>query len=228
MRPPDREPSPEPERPAGPTPGGDPAAGASTAGMPTGWEPVPPAAGAPAAGPPATVFRGRALVYGDDITTDAIAPGKYLKLPLAELVPHVMEGVDPGFTQKVRPGDILVAGRNFGSGSSRENAPAALKAAGIACVVARFFARIFFRNAINLGLPAVECAEAGRIQPWDEIEVRLEEGQIVNLTRGETYEATRLPAELLELVRAGGLVPWLEWRLAARQEAARPGSGGAR
>lgn len=174
----------------------------------------------PLAGGPAACFHGRALVYGDDISTDAIAPGRYLKLTVAELVPHVMEGVDPAFAAKVRPGDVLVAGRNFGTGSSRENAPAALRAAGVACVVAVFFARIFFRNAINLGLPALECAEAPRVREGDELEVQLEEGRIVNLTRGEAYAATRLPAELLELVQAGGLVPWLERQITGGRKAA--------
>ena len=117
-------------------------------------------------------LRGRAWVYGDDVSTDAIVPGKYLKLTdLDEVARHVMEGVDPTFADNVRPGDIVVGGRNFGTGSSRESAPGALKAAGVSCLVAEFFARIFFRNAINFGLPALECPGAGRIRTGDELEI---------------------------------------------------------
>lgn len=164
-----------------------------------------------------TSLRGRAWVYGDDVNTDVIAPGKYLKLTSAELVPHVMEGIDPDFAANVRPGDIVVGGRNFGTGSSRENAPAALRAAGVNCIVAVFFARIFYRNAINVGLPVVECPEAGRIKQGDELAVDVERGVIRNLTQTLELAATPLPPHIMELIRAGGLVPFLERRLAQRR-----------
>src|SRR5919206_4720472 len=119
-----------------------------------------------------SVIRGRAWVFGDDVSTDAIVPGKYLKLTdLKEVAPHVMEGVDPDFASKVQPGDIVVGGRNFGTGSSRESAPGALKEAGGSCLVAGFFGRIFFRHALNFGLPAVECPEATPIQMGDELAI---------------------------------------------------------
>lgn len=165
-------------------------------------------------------LRGRAWVYGDDVSTDAIVPGKYLKLTdLKEVAPHVMEGVDPDFAQKVRPGDIVVGGRNFGTGSSRESAPGALKEAGVSCLVAVFFGRIFFRNAINFGLPAVECPEATRIRTGDELEIDLEGGRIRDLTRGFELRAQPLPEHIMELVRVGGLVPYLERKVAERRAA---------
>ena len=163
-------------------------------------------------------LRGAAWVFGDEVSTDDIVPGKYLKVTdLKEIAPHVMEGLAPDFAAKVRPGDIVVGGKNFGKGSSRESAPGALKEAGVSCVVAVFFARIFFRNAINFGLPVLECAEAGRIQEGDELEIDVEDGRIRDLTRGFELRAQPLPPHIMELVHAGGLVPYLERKIAERR-----------
>lgn len=162
------------------------------------------------------ILRGRAHVFGDDISTDQIIPGKYLKLDAAEASKHVMEGADPTFIERVRPGDVVVAGRNFGSGSSRDFAAIALRAAGVSCVIAPFFARIFFRNAINQGLAVLECREAGRIRGGDEIEADVIAGEVRDLTQGFTLQSMKLPPHILELVQGGGIVPYLERWLAAR------------
>ncbi|KKM10115.1 3-isopropylmalate dehydratase [Clostridiales bacterium PH28_bin88] len=156
------------------------------------------------------IIRGRVWKFGDNINTDVIAPGKYLKLSNQEMAQHVMEGIDPELPRKIKPGDIIVGGDNFGCGSSRETAPAAIKYAGVGAVVARFFARIFFRNAINLGLPVLECPQAHKIHQGDELEIELETGLIKNLTQGTQYQATRLPLHIMEIVTSGGLVPYLE------------------
>lgn len=154
-------------------------------------------------------IHGPTHVYGDNIDTDRIIPGKYTKtLDTATLAAHVLEDLDPEFSRRVRPGDILVAGRNFGCGSSREQAPVALKAAGVAAVIARSFARIFYRNAINIGLPVVEV-EDHRIQPGDEVSVDLAAGLVVNHTRGETYRAAAMPRQMMDILAAGGLVNYL-------------------
>ncbi len=167
------------------------------------------------------ILRGRAHVFGDDISTDQIIPGKYLKLTEAEASKHVMEGADPTFVERVRPGDIVVAGRNFGSGSSRDFAAIALRAAGVSCVIAPFFARIFFRNAINQALPVLDCADAGRIQDGDELEVDIEAGIVRDVTRSFTLESAKLPPHILALIQTGGLIPYLERWLAERKAAAR-------
>ncbi len=152
---------------------------------------------------------GRAHVYGDHIDTDRIIPGKYTKtLDLAHLAEHVLEDLDPAFRERVRPGDILVAGENFGCGSSREQAPLALKAAGVAAVVASSFARIFYRNAINIGLPAVEIGPHG-IRSGHRVEVDLQAGVVRDLTQGQEYPATRMPRVMLDILQAGGLVNYL-------------------
>jgi 3-isopropylmalate/(R)-2-methylmalate dehydratase small subunit len=160
-------------------------------------------------------FQGRAWVFGDNIDTDVIIPGRYLNTTdPQELAAHCMEGVDPEFPRKAQPGDIVVAGRNFGSGSSREHAPLSLKAAGVSCVVAKSFARIFFRNAINIGLPVLECPEAVEaIQPGDELEVRLDTGEILHRRTGQVFRAKPYPPFMLELIRAGGLIPYTKARL---------------
>ncbi|WP_456482882.1 3-isopropylmalate dehydratase small subunit [Methanopyrus kandleri] len=154
------------------------------------------------------VIRGRAWVFGDDIDTDQIIPGRYLTTQdPEELAKHVMEGADPEFPEKVREGDVIVAGKNFGCGSSREHAPIALKAAGIACVVARSFARIFYRNAINLGLPLVVCPGVDdAFEDGQDIEVNLREGYVRNLDTGEELEAKPLPDFMMRILEAGGLV----------------------
>ena len=156
------------------------------------------------------ICRGAAHKYGDNINTDIITPGKYMELSIQEMAKHAMEGVDPDFASKVSPGDILVAENNFGSGSSRETAPQALKEAGISAIIARSFARIFYRNAINIGLPALELPEAGEIRDADQLEVDLTAGEIRNLTQGKTYHFVHMPQRLLDMLEAGGLVAQLE------------------
>ena len=156
------------------------------------------------------ICRGAAHKYGDNINTDIITPGKYMELSIQEMAKHAMEGVDPDFASKVSPGDILVAENNFGSGSSRETAPQALKEAGISAIIARSFARIFYRNAINIGLPALELPEAGEIRDADQLEVDLTAGEIRILTQGKTYHFVPMPQRLLDMLEAGGLVAQLE------------------
>lgn len=156
------------------------------------------------------VLRGKAHVFGDDVNTDYIISGKYKfkTLDMDELARHCMEDLDPEFVNKVRPGDFIVAGGNFGCGSSREQAPLVIKHAGVAAVLARSFARIFFRNAINKGLPVVECDTSG-IREGDELEVDLGEGKVTNLTRGTRLEIVPLPPVMMDILREGGLVPYL-------------------
>lgn len=156
-----------------------------------------------------SLLRGWAHVYGDNIDTDRIIPGKYTKtLDLADLAAHVLEDLDPEFRQRLQEGDMLVAGANFGLGSSREQAPLALKAAGISAVVARSFARIFYRNAINIGLPVVEVGRH-EIDPGDELEVDLLAGEVRNLRSGQCYLATKMPDVMVAILQAGGLVNYL-------------------
>jgi len=149
------------------------------------------------------------FVYGDHIDTDRIIPGKYTKtLDLSSLATHVMEDLDPAFSGSVRPGDLLVAGDNFGCGSSREQAPLAIKQAGVSWVIARYFARIFFRNAINIGLPVLEVPEHDILQ-GDLLELDVLGGQVRNLTQGKTYSCNRLPPAMLQIMAEGGMVPYL-------------------
>jgi 3-isopropylmalate dehydratase small subunit len=157
-------------------------------------------------------IRGRAWTFGADVDTDIIIPARYLTTTdPAELAAHCMEPVSPEFPRLVRPGDVVVAGKNFGCGSSREHAPVALKGCGVAAVIAPTFARIFYRNAFNVGLPAIESAEAAAaIRQGDEVEIDLAAGTIVNLTRGGQYAFLPIPAFMMELVAAGGLMAWLK------------------
>ena len=156
-----------------------------------------------------TSIKGKAHVYGDNIDTDAIIPGKYTKtLNLQTFADHVLEDLDPQFRSKVQAGDILVAGDNFGCGSSREQAPLALKTAGVAAVISKYFARIFFRNAINIGLPVLEIPEY-EIDNGDELEMDLKAGRIVNITKGKTYAATKMPDVMMDILGEGGLVNYL-------------------
>jgi 3-isopropylmalate/(R)-2-methylmalate dehydratase small subunit len=163
-------------------------------------------------------LRGHVHKYGADVNTDAIIPARYLvTTDPQELAQHCMEDEDPEFVRRVRPGDIIVADTNFGCGSSREHAPIAIKTAGVSCVVAKSFARIFYRNAINLALPVLECAEAvDGSESGDELEVDLESGAVRNLTRGTAFQAKPFPDFMLELLQAGGLVEYTRRRLAQK------------
>lgn len=157
-----------------------------------------------------TVIHGKVLKYGDNINTDIISPPQYMELSVADAAKYTLSSLDPEFAGRVRPGDILVAGVNFGSGSSRETSPLTLRYLGVGAIVAKFFARIFYRNAINIGLPVVECRDVDRIHADDIIEIDLEQGRITNTTSGETYECSTIPAHILELIRDGGLVAHLK------------------
>jgi 3-isopropylmalate/(R)-2-methylmalate dehydratase small subunit len=152
---------------------------------------------------------GRAWVFGDNIDTDQLAPGTYMKRPIEEMALHCLEVADPQFAGSVRPGDIVVGGRNFGMGSSREQAPQALRHLGVSAVLAPSFGGIFYRNALNLGLLALVCPEAGKIAAGDRLALEPENGKVHNLTRNEVYACEPIPAHLTEMVRAGGLVPYL-------------------
>ncbi|HHV31033.1 3-isopropylmalate dehydratase small subunit [Caproiciproducens sp. LBM24188] len=146
--------------------------------------------------------------YGDNVDTDVIIPARYLNTAShAELAAHCMEDIDRDFVKKVKPGDILVAEKNFGCGSSREHAPIAIQASGISCVIAETFARIFYRNAINIGLPILECGEAAHdLQNGDEVEVDFNTGVIRNLTKGKSYQAQPFPPFIQNIIQKGGLL----------------------
>ncbi len=154
----------------------------------------------------------KAHKYGNDVDTDVIIPARHLNTSVPEeLAAHCMEDIDPAFTARVQCGDILVAGRNFGCGSSREHAPIAIKASGISCVIAETFARIFYRNALNIGLPILECpAAANAISAGDEVTVNLETGAITDHTTGQTFHAEPFPPFMMELIAAGGLAAYLK------------------
>ena len=156
----------------------------------------------------------KAWVFGDDVDTDAMVPGRYMKLGIEEIARHCFEAVDPGFATKVKNGDAVVGGRNFGAGSSREQAPEALKHLGVAVLIAQSFAGLFYRNAINLGLPALACAQAKRIRQGDLLKVDPLGGTIENLTTGETLDCEPIPPFLMSIIGDGGLLPHLEKRLA--------------
>jgi len=158
---------------------------------------------------------GSAIKFGDNINTDVILPGKFLILmDPNDLAEHAMAGIDPTFPKKAKKGVILVGGKNFGSGSSREQAPIALKYAGVRCVVAESFARIFFRNAINIGLPAVECKGISNFaNNGDELVVDFDMGDVKNLTTRESIHTTKLPSFILEILSDGGLIENLRRRL---------------
>ncbi len=162
-------------------------------------------------------FRGRAWKFGADVDTDAIIPARYLNTSdPQELAKHCMEDADAEFVRKMTPGDVLVADKNFGCGSSREHAPIAIKAAGISCVVARSFARIFYRNAFNMGLPIFESPEAfDGIAEGDEVEVDAGTGRIRNLTRGSEFQAAPIPPFMQELIADGGLMAHIAKRRGA-------------
>jgi len=159
-----------------------------------------------------TSLRGRAWVFGDNVDTDVLAPGIYMKGPLAELAQHCLEAVDPGFARNVARGDIVVAGENFGMGSSREQAAQALIELGVAALVARSFARIFYRNAINLGLPAVVCRGADAIKPGDAITLDPAAGTLA-VEGGAALSCEPIPEHLLAMIADGGLLPHLKKKL---------------
>ncbi len=165
------------------------------------------------------MLKGKVHKYGADVNTDAIIPARYLNVSEAvELAKHCMEDIDKDFVSKVKPGDIIVATTNFGCGSSREHAPRAIKAAGISCIIAKSFARIFFRNAINIGLPLLECGEAvAQTEAGDILEVDLSSGKIKNLNNGLTFTAKPYPDFMAEIISAGGLIEHTKKRLAGRR-----------
>lgn len=153
---------------------------------------------------------GKVFKYGDNVDTDVIIPARYLNAPSPEeLAKHCMEDIDAGFAARVRPGEIMVAGRNFGCGSSREHAPLAIKACGVACVIAATFARIFYRNALNIGLPILECPEAAAaIKAGDAVSVDFDTGVITDETTGQTFRGEPFPPFMQELIAAGGLAAY--------------------
>lgn len=156
------------------------------------------------------VIRGCVHKFGDNINTDLISPAQYMEMSDKVIAEHVMEGSDPGFIKKMKAGDIVVAGKNFGSGSSRETAPLALKNAGVSVVISEFFARIFYRNSINIGLPVLTTSSTSNIKEGDELEVDLMNGTINNITRNEVYFCTALPEHIMEIIKDGGLINHLK------------------
>jgi len=156
----------------------------------------------------------RAWVLGDNIDTDVIAPGRYMKFGVEEIARHCLEAVLPAFAASAKRGDFVVAGRNFGAGSSREQAPAALKHLGVAALVAESFAGLFYRNALNLGLPAVVCPDARSIRDGDLLKLDYRQAAVLNLTTRQRLAFEPIPPHLLQMVRDGGLIPHLEKRLA--------------
>ena len=165
-------------------------------------------------------MRGKAWKFGDNVDTDLIIAARYLNTSEpSELAKHVMEDADPEFVSKMEPGDIIVAGENFGCGSSREHAPIALKAAGIAAVIAPTFARIFYRNAFNMGLPIFELPEADQINEGDIVRIDMEKGEVIDETTGKHYKFNPIPEFMQELVDAGGLIQYAKKELAAKENA---------
>ena len=158
------------------------------------------------------IREGSVFRYGDNVDTDVIIPARYLNTSDAkELASHCMEDIDSDFVKNVREGDIIVAGRNFGCGSSREHAPLAIKTAGVSCVIATSFARIFYRNSINIGLPILECEEASReIKAGDKVKVNFTSGKITDLTSGKEYQAEPFPPFMQDLINAGGLAAYMK------------------
>jgi len=165
------------------------------------------------------MLKGKVHKYGANVDTDVIIPARYLSLSEpAELAEHCMEDIDAEFVKRVKPGDIIMATTNFGCGSSREHAPLAIKASGVSCIIARSFARIFFRNAINIGLPLLECEDAvAQTEAGDTLEVDLSSGQIKNRTKGLTFTAKPYPDFMAELISVGGLIEHTKQRLASRR-----------
>jgi 3-isopropylmalate dehydratase small subunit len=167
------------------------------------------------------VIRGRAWVFGDDVNTDVMAPGLFFKVPMEEMAKHCLEAIDPRFASDVRPGDIIVAGRRFGVGSAREQAAMALRHLGVGAVLAVSFGRIFYRNALNFGLPALFFPAAGEIQAGDALEVEPVSGRIIDRATTREYRVNGVPEHLMDMVAAGGLMPYLKQRLATGKRSPR-------
>ncbi|MHB1314546.1 MAG: LeuD/DmdB family oxidoreductase small subunit [Christensenellales bacterium] len=163
------------------------------------------------------IIRGTVLKFGDNINTDIISPPQYMELGIEESSKYAMNAIDPIFSKRVKQGDILVAGNNFGSGSSRETSPLSLKYLGIDAIVAKFFARIFYRNAINVGIPVVECAQTDNISEGDVIEIALEQGIIFNATKCEKYKCSEIPSHIMEIIHDGGLLNNLKKRYGKKE-----------
>lgn len=164
------------------------------------------------------MINGKVIKYGDNIDTDVIIPARYLNTSdPKELATYCMEDLDKDFVNKVSEGDVMVAGKNFGCGSSREHAPIAIKASGISCVIAETFARIFYRNSINIGLPIIECQEAAReIKDGDQIEIDINNGIIINKTTNKTYKAEPFPEFMQKIINSDGLVNYVKERVNAK------------
>lgn len=164
------------------------------------------------------MIKGKVIKYGNNVDTDVIIPARYLNSSdPKELAAHCMEDLDKTFVQRVQPGDIIAAGRNFGCGSSREHAPIALKASGISCIIAETFARIFYRNAVNIGLPILECPEAAQdMADGDRVSVDFQTGRIENLTTGKTYQASPFPEFMQEIMKTEGLINYTRERVSQR------------
>lgn len=160
-------------------------------------------------------IKGTVHKYGDNIDTDVIIPARHcVSIKEEDLAAHCLEDLDKDFVNKVRPGDVLMAGANFGCGSSRENAPIAIKGAKVGCVVAKYFARIFYRNAINIGLPILECPEAvDGTEAGDNLEIDLKSGQIFNRSKNQSYQAVPFPETMQEIINAGGMVNFVRKRI---------------
>ena len=163
---------------------------------------------------------GKVFKYGENVDTDVILPARHLNTSEpSELAKHCMEDIDDSFVSKVKAGDIIVAGKNFGCGSSREHAPIAIKAAGISCVIAPTFARIFYRNSFNTGLPILECNEAAeKLNSGDEVVVNFKTGEIKNITKGESYQAEPFPEFITKIIESGGLVNYVKSKIILRGE----------
>ncbi len=165
------------------------------------------------------MLKGKVLKYKDNVDTDVIIPARYLNTSdPKELAAHCMEDIDKEFVKRVKSGDIMVAGKNFGCGSSREHAPLAIKESGISCIIAETFARIFYRNSINIGLPILECPQAVKeTEDGDEITVDITLGKIVNITKGKNYQAQPFPPFMMELMEYGGLINYVKAKMAEKQ-----------
>jgi len=164
------------------------------------------------------MLKGKVLKYKDNVDTDVIIPARYLNTSdPKELAAHCMEDIDKEFVKRVKSGDVMVAGKNFGCGSSREHAPIAIKESGISCIIAETFARIFYRNSINIGLPILECPQAAKeIEDGDEVSVNIKSGEISNLTSGKKYQAQPFPPFMMELMEVGGLINYVKGKLAGK------------